>query len=453
MNTYKIFALPGPDNSESMAFGLNERNDVAGVALERDVGVFWQAGSAPFSLPATSRSTFHGLNESGEVVGQLGEITYPAIALLVRDHEAQHLPLPKEVGWHAVGINDKGLICGQAFYDFRSFVYDAHASKLTYLGEIISKDIRGISGYYVVAINGRGTVAGYTPSNVFVFQAGGVPKLMGPGAAYDLNDLGVVCGSQSQPAANFPSNELPVTWDSTTTSPTPKAVKLPSGFVAGRAWGINRHGDVVGSCWNQSDDTSAFISSGGESELLDTLASDPDWHFQMATRINDTGHVIGHGQYRGQSPVAFRLDPRVGVVDDPHGPQGFPHEIDVDLPVSFDIIVGNVVVGGGRGWSISLKGGPPRPVDPMPKSRIQLSPAKRDALLRLVVDELATHIADVNKQENVRREMLEGVQVSVDRLMQSVAGSSHGQAETSPEVKAKMDEILTRRFGPGATPR
>jgi hypothetical protein len=148
--------------------------------------------------------------------------------------------------------------------------------------------------------------------------------------------------------------------------------------------------------------------------------------------------------------VAFRLDPQSQPID---GPQGFPDEIEIHLPVSFDIVVGNVVVGGGRGWSISLKGGPPRPVEPLPKSRIQLSAAKRDALIKLVLDELAMHIADANAQENVRTEMLEGVQASVDRLMQSVAVSPKGRTEASPEMKAKMDGILTRRFGPGATPR
>jgi uncharacterized membrane protein len=449
MNTYQILALPGPDASESMAFGLNEKNDVVGVALERDVGVFWQANSAPFSLPPTSYSTFHALNNSGEVVGQLGEDFHTAIAVLVRDHDAHHLPLPKEAGWSAAGINDRGLVCGQAYYDVRSYVYDSHADKLMYLGEIISKDIRGIEGYYVVAINGIGMVAGYTQSNVFVFQAGGVPKLLGPGAAYDLNDLGVVCGSQQRPTETG-RDEVPVTWDCAKPSPTPKEVKLPSGFTAGRAWGINRHGDVVGSCWTQSNDTSAFICSGGRSEPLDDLVSDPDWHLQIATRINDSGHVIGHGQYRGQSPVAFRLDPQVVPID---GPQGFPDEIDVDLPVSFDIVVGNVLVGGGRGWSISVKGGPPRPVEPLPKSRIQLSPAKRDALIKLVLDELAMFVADANAKQNVRTELLKGVQASVDRLVQSVAGSPAGRAEASPEMKAKMDEILTQRFGPGATPR
>ena len=114
MNTYTILALPGPNNSRSMAFGLNEKGDVAGVALDRDVGVLWQANSVPFSLPPTSWSTFIGLNDRGEVVGQLGEDVHTAIAVLVRDHEAHHLRLPEETGWLATGINDSGRVCGSS---------------------------------------------------------------------------------------------------------------------------------------------------------------------------------------------------------------------------------------------------------------------------------------------------------------------------------------------------
>jgi hypothetical protein len=104
---------------------------------------------------------------------------------------------------------------------------------------------------------------------------------------------------------------------------------------------------------------SAFIRREGESVDLNKLISDPDWHLDCALRINDNLQITGWGKYKGQQPTAFLLEPQ------PQSPT-LPF---IDLPVSFDIVIGNVLVGGGNGWIISLKGGKPPRQFPHHRSR------------------------------------------------------------------------------------
>jgi uncharacterized membrane protein len=449
---YDILALPGPNNAKSMAFGLNEAGDVVGHAFGGtvDFGVIWQAGSTPFSLAANRYNTLRGLNNSGVAVGERGE-TDPAthIAVLVQNPEVHDLPLPAGSGWNATDINDRGLVCGNGYYDPRSFVYDSQTGKMIHLTDILP----GAKTTFVGAINGSGTVAGYTDSSAFVFFYSGQVKTLGQHIAFDLNDDGIVCGAVLKPSEPPGwTHAVPVTWDTRKVSPAPKELPLLPGFTAGQAMGINKDGDVVGNCWTQSNaPDSAFIysKSKDESQNLNKLILDPDWHLEGATSINNKGYIAGYGEYRGQDPTAFLLTPQLHTMN---GDVGFPEHIDIEIPVSFDIAVGNVLVGG-NGWLISLKGGPPRPVDPLPRSWMQLTPAKRDALMKLVLDELATYIVDAGTREKVRTELLKSAQASVDWMMKSVAESPKARAEVTPELQARMDEILARRFGPGANPR
>jgi hypothetical protein len=443
MEKYDIYALPGSDNTESIALGLSSKGHVAGYAYEPQVGAIWYEGSLDLPLPANSQSSFDDVNSLGEAVGGRGEDD-PAtqIPVLVRAGEVQNLSFAVGIGSIATGINDSGQVCGYNKNAHKAFIYDSYA------GEVISwiDPLTDMSSPAAIAINTHGHVVGNFHSDHSLpsgFFYDGTLKHLQAGKVHNLNDSKIACGKKY---ASPWHESKPATWDARQAEPEAKEIPLPPGFIGGEFSGINNHVDLVGCCWTgpEQQQMSAFIRRGGESVDLNKLISNPDWHLDCALRINDNLQITGWGQYKGQQPMAFLLEPQLQLPTLPF----------IDLPVSFDIVIGEVLVGGGRGWIISLKGGqPPRPAPPPPQSWLQLNAAKREALMGLVLDELAMYVPDRGTREKMRTELLEGVQTSLDRLMKSIAeshtppGGAVERAEPTPAKKAQVDEILARHFG------
>jgi hypothetical protein len=107
-----------------------------------------------------------------------------------------------------------------------------------------------------------------------------------------------------------------------------------------------------------------------------------------------------------------------------------------------------VAVDGG-GWIIV--GGHPRPVDPWgPWARINSH--KRDALVALAMDEIATYIHDRGTREKVRSALVEGARASMEKLSHSVGESRSGPAGSPARVGRRLalvsgkGELSARRF-------
>jgi uncharacterized membrane protein len=446
-----ILALPGPNNSSSMALGLNSEGDVAGWAAEPDAGVIWHAGSVDFALPAQSASQLFDVNSSGDAVGVLGETDPTGAALvpvLVRNGVVHDLTPVLGKGSAVLSINEAGLVCGSS-YKSKAFVYDSHENKVIRWID----PLPGIWQYSTgQAINGNGDVAGNNygfPDRGYFCDFDGTLKDLGSAYVSGLNDSRIVVGSRDIPSWRA------VIWDANEASPAATELPLPEGSTYSLGLGINNYGDVVGTCGTSSNvvgqsTRSVFIYSHSDQVSTDVkkLISDPQqWDLADVEAINDKGQIVGYGDYKGKGLRAFLLEP---VLLEP-GPPGltFPEHIDTDLPVSFEEAFGTVLVDG-RGWIISLKGGPPQPAPPPPRSWMRLNAAKRGALMGLVMDELAMYISDARTREKVRVELLERVRASVDRLMQSVAESGTSSvgnvppARVTPELQARMDKIFMR---------
>ena len=70
------------------------------------------------------------------------------------------------------------------------------------------------------------------------------------------------------------------------------------------AYGVNVHGDVVGTSGGH-----AFVwRSGALVDLNSVLAPVTQWRLNRPRAINDCGLIVGSGQFRGQ-PRAFLLTP------------------------------------------------------------------------------------------------------------------------------------------------
>jgi uncharacterized membrane protein len=463
MDTYTVSALPGPNNSESIAWGLSLEGHVVGCAFgpNGSFGVRWQGGQIDFSLDANSHSDLHDVNRSGDAVGVIGDNDpTTSRAVLVRAGQVQDLSGLVGKGSSASGINDNGLVCGSS-QDGKAFVCDPDAGKVLHWIETVTGGAIGPdANAKALAINGYGNVAGYaapsalysgyvsSPGKGFFYKSqDGTTKFLEGDGATDLNGSNIVCGSLTSLTS---LDDVPARWDANQAEPKPWTLPLPEGFITGQANGINNHGDVVGRACNKAffdlTHVSAFIYSHSEDKSVDlnTLISDPDWHLDYASRINDARQIIGYGTYRGQGPMAFLLVPqRVWQ---------FQKKLDIDLPASFEVIIGNLIVGG-SGWIISLKGDHRPQPKPGPEPRMQWHADTREALMGLVLDTLARSIPDRGTQEQVRRELLEGVRASVDRLQQAVAeshtpsGSTGAQAGMTPEMKARVQKSIARRFG------
>jgi uncharacterized membrane protein len=461
---YDILALPGPNNTSSLALGLSPEGDVAGWAAEPEAGVIWRDGHLAFSLPAKSGSKLLAVNSSGDAVGVLGESDPTPLPVLVRDGVAQDLSPMLGKGSNVTDINDAGQVCGNSSNNNKGFVYDSHKNEVIQwiepLPNMVVVAAEGINEHGAVAVqNFTGQAYQMVKGrSSFYDHDSGLKDLGLWSSALGLNDSGIVCGGLEY----LPSPYIgpPATWDANEQSPAAKDLPLPEGFDYGEANGINNYGDVVGWC---EPDRSAFIYSHSDQITTDLnkLISDPKWHLIEARGINDKGQIVGYGTFEGVGVTAFLLNP-------PKGPVmtlTLPDDIDIALPVSFEQAVGTVLVGG-RGWVISLKGAhTPRPAPPPPLAWMRLDAAKREALMGLVLDELATYIEDVTTRTRVRTELLEEVRGTLDRQLQSLAETPTppvGEVvhpSVTPELQARIDRIIARplrmpqSFGRSAPPR
>jgi hypothetical protein len=104
---------------------------------------------------------------------------------------------------------------------------------------------------------------------------------------------------------------------------------------------------------------------------------------------------------------------RTMAIDKPRTP---PTQLRLTLPGSVDRVIGRAPVDG-KGW-IWRPGRPPIPI-PGPGEWAPMPADTRDAIIGLVLDDLASLIPDAETRTNVRIELLNGVLANVDRLRRS----------------------------------
>jgi probable HAF family extracellular repeat protein len=427
---YAIHALSGPADPDSEACAINATGAVAGLVFEPSlVGAIWSNGAwAPsFLMAAGSESILYGINDAGHAVGVEGFDNSPTSkAVLVQGGVVTDLSPHVGVGSLATDINNLGRICVWRGSAPHSFVFDSSTNAI--LAQI--PPLPGATTVTALAINQAGDVVGTsgdTPPHGFVYSSSGALRDLGPaGFVEDINDSGQVCGSIGKP---WPQAWAPGIWDISQSVPALTEILPPPGFLGAHGQGINNKGEVVGTCWTSQtydSDQSAYIFSGGVSTDLNTLIpSGSGWHLEFAEAINDNGYITGTGYLNGQHR-AFVLTPAMSEPNLPYPPHQYPSAELVAL-----LIFGGVTVDGGG--TVVLPGGPPRPVGPWGPAWAKLPAAKRDALVGLALDELATHITDTSTREAIRRPILEGVRRHVDQLLETPQA---GAAELRPRARA-----------------
>jgi uncharacterized membrane protein len=436
-----------PGEADTYPFGINSQGDVTGVNYAvlgdsqtgpeyTEMGAIWRDAKLVFTQPwnAENDSCLYSINGSGVAVGVRATDNSPTqLADYVRGVLVYDLGPAVGQGSIATHVNEPGLATGWSWSAVDSFIYDTNINKVV----ASIPPLPGTSHSYASAINSAGQVVGASDDNGFFF-AGGALKDLGPvGFVTKINDASMACGSIGKP---YPQAYVPVIWDTTQPSPTPIQLPVPGGFIGGHADGINIHGDVVGSCWPAgSIDTnqSAYIYSGGFSTDLNGLIEVAGWHLDYATAINDAGQITGYGTYLGQQ-VGFLLTPR----QIRWWPRPRPHSFTV--PELVGTLLGGVAVDAG-GWLIVA--GHHVPVDPWGPF-LSMDAAKRDALIALALDEVATYITEAKARETVRRALIQVAQGQIENLAKLAGEGRSFPGQAAHPVQASLPARATRLLQP-----
>ncbi len=299
-----------------------------------------------------TNTTAHGLNNLGQVVGEVSPPNSPTHAFLSAPNGGPNKELGQiqdigTLGSYSIahGINDSGLIVGeyglaQGFAP-RAFISNPNGGSLF--------DINGPTSSRSVAygINNAGQVVGYNTdasgfNGAFIREPNSVDltdiatlytdnnkntTIRAPGVAYAVNTTGHAAGAGTYfPSPGFPSGIADLTNNSITaflSGPDGAALTSLGGFdpvkPSSTAYGINNQGIVVGSSQTANGETHAFFSNGlGLSDLGSLGGTSIAYDINNGSNLPDGTNPV---QVVGQSDVpnigshAFVWDQTNGLVD------------------------------------------------------------------------------------------------------------------------------------------
>jgi probable HAF family extracellular repeat protein len=343
-----ITNLPPIPNSGYQVFGLNSAGDLAGffyVFGEHPSHAFLYRSGQLTDLGTLGGNTSesHFINQSGQIVGKA------ALAGDTRSHAflfggagLQDLGTLGGPSSSATAINDSGTIIGNSDLTggvaTSGFVYangimadlgnlgsnyssafalnnsalivgeagvpigDVHA--FSWSNGVMS-DLGTLGSTYssAFAVNDSGLVVGESalnPTDVHAFiSSGGAMVDLGTfggtySSAYLVNSNGLVAGLAST-ADDFETHGFVYDGTSMTDLGT-----LGGGFTLPN--GINNRGQIVGESSIVSGDEHAFLWQNGKlSDLNSLLPANSGWELITALYINDSGRVVGVGNYNGLS--------------------------------------------------------------------------------------------------------------------------------------------------------
>jgi len=388
------------------------------------VGAQWLNGLLISTLKPPDNSRLWGINDGLVAVGSTTEPDGTESAIVVDTGKLTNLsPLVGKDSW-AAGVNDQGLVCGGHDRLSEGFLYSVPANRL----------VATVPTLNLVQINNSGEAIGFNDDGkccVYSVRSNTTKALEGIGYARDINDAGIACGGDVGPGTCDTRQELPVF----------QPIPLPAGATGGTANGINNRGDVVGGCFfddvslNNGFHNGAFLYQNGTTTLLDKLIAEPGWHLDYALDINYSGQIIGMGALNGTA-TAFMLSPTSG------GPSWW------SLPLQglVGTLLGGVAYDAGGWMIISGRRVPVGPWGPWQ----QLQPEKRDALIALAADELASYISDEATRVKVRTALVEAASGQLKSMNVGLGRTGPPPAprrRTEIPMKRGLPASLLKKFG------
>jgi probable HAF family extracellular repeat protein len=322
--TYQLVDLGALEGINSSAIGINNAGDIVGTSQVHDAsgnllthaflyrnGVMTDLGC----LPGQTICRPAAVNGAGQIIGQAnnsggsGPIRFRAF--LYQNGAMTDITPADKTEAIANDINEVGTIVGRArVLQWRAFVFSGPSGMD--LGRFSGSNLESSEA---TAINNHDQVVGYwvgtgnvyhgflydLPSRTWVeIQAPCSPNCFVQ--PLDVNDAGQVVGGYS-PAAGLSHAFL---YDHG------QFLDLdPQGVGSSVAFAVNASGDVVG-YWPHGSGQGGFhaflYKDGVMQSIEDLIPPSPDWNFDLAYDINDSGQIVGPALHDNQGR-AFLLTP------------------------------------------------------------------------------------------------------------------------------------------------
>jgi probable HAF family extracellular repeat protein len=276
------------------------------------------AGMTDVGTLGGDQSVARAINGLGHMVGWAFTASGERHAFLLRSGEM--LDLGTLSGWpiDAWGLNDRDEVVGSYEVGTYERAYVWRDGLMNDLGTLGGTDSRAY------AINEHGDIAGFarpfdnTELHACIWRDG-VPEDLGTlggwaSHAYDINDYGKVVGWTMEVPNHISHGYV---WTN--------GVMVDLGSLGGpysAAFAINNQGEVVGASTDDLEQQRAVYCSGGPPwvDLNTRLAPGSGWLLTSASDINESGQIVGAGQYNGQEH-AYLLTPLPALVVDPNHPR------------------------------------------------------------------------------------------------------------------------------------
>jgi probable HAF family extracellular repeat protein len=293
---YIVTDLGTLGGTSSYAYGINASGQVVGQAEIPGWGfhAFLYSDGKMTDLGTFDgrSSSARAINDAGQVVGYSGNRGFVY-------HNGTMTDLGIHEG-HPYGINASGQIVGEGVITkqggWGAFLYNN--GKVTDLGTL------GGNGAIPTGINTSGQVTGYSwkspagfgPRRAFLYSDGKMTELPAV-IGWAINASGQVVGASGNGRAFLYSGG--------------KVTELGTlDGIYSSAYGINDHGQVVGSLSKGFPDSRAFLYSDGKMvDLNSLLPTNSGWVLEQATGINNKAQIVGWGKVPSGRTHAFLLTP------------------------------------------------------------------------------------------------------------------------------------------------
>jgi uncharacterized membrane protein len=301
----------------------NDRKEVAGEvtaevgSAQTQTAAIYRNGTLSTlpGLPQQQSSFALGLNDSGEIVGQIDLSPSDERAVIFHPGSAPTLLVSQSsyAVSQARAVNDRGTIVGWA--DPEPYLTQQCSEAVVFLGRDKVKILNSVANV-AYAINDRGTIAAETglcspPTAPVLYdpsQSIPLPPGNSGGAPSDINAAGEVVGSYT---CDAPSTCIDAVFyfDGSQT----RAIMDPTGGGCLFAGGINDSAEIVGTICSQNSGA-ALLAPGPVTDLNGEIPSDAGWKLRSAADVNDAGVIVGFGTFEGSSHGFMLLPVKVSCV-------------------------------------------------------------------------------------------------------------------------------------------